>query len=206
MREIPLPPGRLADQLRFLLEADSLKGVLRRTLVGDGSRMENSGEHSWHAALFALVLAEYAEEAVDVSRVVAMMLVHDLVEIDAGDTYVYDDAGLATKAGRERAAADRVFGLLPADQGTALRDLWEEFEAGQTPDARFANAVDRLAPVLLNYLTRGHTWKVHGVTAALVRARNAAVGEAAPDLGKVVEAVIDETVERGWLPEGQSCP
>jgi putative hydrolase of HD superfamily len=201
-----LPAGRLADQLRFLLEADNLKGVLRRTLVGDGSREENSGEHSWHAGLFALVLAEYAEDVVDVGRVVAMMLVHDLVEIDAGDTYVYDDAGLASQAARERAAADRVFGLLPPDQDAALRGLWEEFEAGLTPEARFAHAVDRLAAVLLNYVSRGHTWRVHGVTAARVRARNAVVGEAAPELGKVVRAAIEDAVDRGWLPERSGAP
>ena len=122
----------------------------RRTTIVGGGRRENSAEHSWHLALFALVLAEHADEPVDVARVVTMLLLHDLVEVDAGDTFIYDEDGLASKAEREAAAADRLFGLLPDDQGTGLRALWEEFEARQTPDARFAAALDRLQPVLLN--------------------------------------------------------
>jgi putative hydrolase of HD superfamily len=197
----PLPPGRVSEQLDFLMEADRLKGVIRRTLVSDGSRFENTAEHSWHAALYALVLAEHAREPVDTARVVAMLVVHDLVEIDAGDTYAYDEVGLTTKVDRERAAADRVFGLLPPDQGTALRALWEEFEAGETADAGFANAMDRLTATLLNHVTRGQQWLAHGVAAGRVRARGAAVGEAAPALGEVVRAVIDDAVARGWLRE-----
>ena len=202
MREPPLPPGRLADQVRFLLEADLLKRVLRRTLISDGSRYENSAEHSWHVALFALVLSEHADQTVDLSRVVVMLLLHDLVEIDAGDTYVYDDAALATKAEREQAAAGRLFELLPFDQARGLRDMWEEFEARQTADSRFANAVDRLAAVLLNYVGRGGAWQAHGVEAPQVLARNAVVGEAAPPLGEVVRVVVEDSVARGWLPWG----
>jgi putative hydrolase of HD superfamily len=206
VNEPPLPPGRVAEQVRFLLEADALKGVLRQTLVADGSRLENSAEHSWHAALFALVLAEHAAEPPDVGRVLAMLLVHDLVEVDAGDTFVYDDAGLATKAEREQAAADRLFGLLPADQAESLRALWEEFEAGATADARFAGAMDRLPPMLLNSVNRGHTWRLHGVPADRVRARNANVGAASPALGEVVRGVIDDAVARGWIVEDEPCP
>jgi len=206
MIEPPLPPGRLTGQVRFLLEADLLKSVLRRTLISDSSRYENSAEHSWHTALFALVLSEHAREPVDVSRVVAMLILHDLVEIDAGDTYVYDDAALATKATRERAAADRLFHLLPPDQAGGLRNLWEEFDARETADSRFANAVDRLAAVLLNYVGRGGAWQTHGVSARQVRDRNAAVGQAAPALGELVRAVVEDSVARGWLPEGTACP
>lgn len=206
MREPPLPPGRLADQVRFLLEADRLKSILRRTLISDGSRYENSAEHSWHAALFALVLSEHAQESIDVSRVIAMLVLHDLVEIDAGDTYVYDEAGLATKAAREQAAADRLFELLPPDQRGALRGLWEEFDAGESADSRFANAVDRLTAVLLNYVGRGEVWQRHRVSAPQVRARNAAVGEAAPALGGVVRTVVDDSVDRGWLAGDRACP
>jgi len=206
MRALPLPPGRLADQVRFLLEADRLKSVLRRTLISDGSRHENSAEHSWHVVLFALLLSEHARESVDVSRVIAMLVLHDLVEIDAGDTYVYDEAGLATKATRERAAADRLFGLLPPDQRKVLRGLWEEFDARESEDSRFANAVDRLAAVLLNYLGRGEVWRTHRVSAPQVRARNSAVGEAAPALGEVVRVVVDDSVARGWLAEDRACP
>ena len=206
MREPPLPPGRLADQVRFLLEADRLKSVLRRTLISDGSRYENSAEHSWHVALFALLLSEHAREPVDVSRVITMLVLHDLVEIDAGDTYVYDEAGLATKATREQAAADRLFELLPTDQGRALRGLWEEFDACESEDSRFANAVDRLAAILLNFAGRGQVWRRHGVSAQQVRARNAAVGEAAPALGEVVRMVVDDSVARGWLAEDKACP
>lgn len=205
MREPPLPPGRLADQVRFLLEADRLKSVLRRTLISDSSRYENSAEHSWHVALFALVLSEHPHEPVDLSRVIAMLVLHDLVEIDAGDTYVYDEAGLATKAPREQAAADRLFALLPADQRSALRGLWEEFDARESADSRFANAVDRLAAVLLNYVGRGEVWQTHRVSAPQVRARNAAVGEAAPALGEVVRVVVDDSVARGWLAEDKAC-
>ncbi len=206
MREPPLPPGRLADQVRFLLEADRLKSVLRRTVISDGSRYENSAEHSWHVALFALVLSEHAHESIDVSRVIRMLVLHDLVEIDAGDTYVYDEAGLASQATREQAAADRLFELLPPDQRRALRGLWEEFEARESADSRFANAVDRLAAVLLNYAGRGQVWRTHRVSAPQVRARNAAVGEAAPALGEVVRVVVDDCVARGWLAEDRACP
>jgi len=206
MIEPPLPPGRLAGQVRFLLEADLLKSVLRRTFISDGSRHENSAEHSWHAALFALVLSEHAHEPVELGRVVAMLVLHDLVEIDAGDTYVYDDAELATKAAREQAAADRLFDLLPPDQAGRLRHLWEEFDARVTADSRFANAVDRLTAVLLNYVGRGGAWQTHGVSAPQVRARNTVVGEAAPPLGELVSMVVEDSVTRGWLPEGTTCP
>ncbi|MDQ6774282.1 MAG: HD domain-containing protein [Candidatus Dormibacteraeota bacterium] len=190
---------RLQQQLSFLAAADGLKTVERRSRLADDSRLENSAEHSWHVALYALVLAEYALERVDAGRVVKMLLVHDLVEVEAGDTYVYDPAGLATKLEREQAAATRIFGLLPEAQGADLRSLWEEFEARATPDARFANAMDRLSPVLLNRTNQGRSWRSHGVVAEQVRAVNSVVGDAAPQLGDVVRAVIDEAVREGWI-------
>jgi putative hydrolases of HD superfamily len=190
---------RLRRQLSFLLEADRLKTVLRQSALTDGSRRENSAEHSWHVALFAMLLAEHAREPVDASRVVRMLVVHDLVEVDAGDTYVYDDQAQATRMQRERVAAHRLFGLLPADQGSELRALWEEFEAHETAESRFAAAVDRLSPVLAAWATRGTSWRLHGVGADQVREVNRLVGEAAPDLGAVVEGIVEEAVAGGWI-------
>src|SRR5262249_50705513 len=146
---------RLARQIAFIIEIDKAKQVLRQTLLMDGSRLENDAEHSWHLAVMALLLAEYAGEAVDLLRVLKMVLIHDLVEIDAGDTFVYDVEALATRREREERAADRIFGLLPADVEEEFRALWEEFEAQATPEARFAAALDRLQPLLHNYHTGG---------------------------------------------------
>ena len=183
---------RLERQLRFIAEIDRLKRVLRRTLLTDGSRRENSAEHSWHIALMAPLLAEYASADVDVGRVVRMLLVHDVVEIDAGDTFAYDATGNADRAEREGRAADRLFGLLPPDQAVELRALWEEFEAVATPDARFAHAVDRLQPLLQNLSTEGGTWRTHGVTRDQVVGRMRAIEDAAPGLWSFVIRSIDE--------------
>ncbi len=151
---------RLAQQMAFIIEIDRLKTVLRRTLIADGSRHENSAEHSWHLALAAMVLAEHSDEPVALLRVLQMLLVHDIVEIDAGDTFYYDDAGRQDKAEREQRAADHLFGLLPDDQAAELHALWTEFEARQTAEARFANALDRLMPLIHNTLNDGHTWRL----------------------------------------------
>ena len=199
--DVPWPEGRLGEQLRFLLEVDRLKSVLRQTRIADGTRTENSAEHSWQLALFALVLAEHAPHPVDVSKVISMLLVHDLVEVDAGDTFIYDERGLATKQARERAAADRIFGILPDDQGRRFRELWEEFEERVTPDARFAGAMDRLAPLLLNFVNCGHSWRHHNVPAGRVRAVNGRVADAFPELGVFAQTLITEAVARGWLSE-----
>jgi putative hydrolase of HD superfamily len=192
-------PGRLAAQLGFLVEAHRLSGVERRTRVAGGQRLENSAEHSWHLALLCVVLGEYAPAGVDLARVLPMLVIHDLVEIDAGDTYIYDVAGQAGKLDRERVAATRIFGLLPPEQGAALAELWEEFEARVTPDARFAAAIDRLAPFLLNLEHHGGSWREHQVTAEQVRANLAKVGEGAPELAPFVSAAIDGAVAAGWL-------
>src|SRR5438874_2362757 len=156
--EFSLENERFERQIRFILEIDKLKTILRRTYLIHADRAENTAEHSWHLAIMAILLAEHANEPVDVARVVKMVLVHDIVEIDAGDTYFYDPLGAADKAEREHTAADRLFGILPPDQSLELRTLWEEFEAGTTADARFALALDRFMPQLHNYYTKGRSW------------------------------------------------
>lgn len=190
---------RLARQLAFIAELDKLKAVLRQTWLLDGSRRETDAEHSWHIAMMALVLAEHADEPVDAGHVVRMLLVHDIVEIDAGDTFIYDDAGHADKEAREQAAAARLFGMLPHQQGAELRALWDEFEAGETPEARFAAAVDRLQPLLHNYLTEGKAWRQHGVTADRVRTVNARIGEGSAALWEQARRLIDDAVAKGYL-------
>jgi putative hydrolase of HD superfamily len=190
---------RLSRQIAFILEADRLKRVVRQTLIADGSRRENDAEHSWHLALMAGVLAEYAPDGVDVGRATRMLIAHDLVEIDAGDTYCYDPAACLTQRDREVRAAERIFALLPADQATELRALWEEFEARQTPEARFAAALDRVQPVLLNYHTRGVAWREHDVSRSQVMERNAHIEKGAPRLWEYVRGLIDDATARGWL-------
>lgn len=193
---------RLHQQIEFLLEIDQLKQVFRQTYLLDQSRKENDAEHSWHFAMLAVILSEYATGSIDLLKVVKMALVHDLVEIDAGDTFLYDTAGQADKAEREKKAADRIFGLLPEDQGTALHALWEEFEANETPEARFAGAIDRLQPLLHNLYTQGRAWREHGIDAAQVRQRNRHIGDGAPELWAHAQKLIDEAVAQGHL-EGE---
>jgi putative hydrolase of HD superfamily len=193
----------LGDRLRFVVELDRLKQVLRRTKLSDGSRRENSAEHSWHLAMMALVLADSSAEPVDALQVARLLLVHDIVEIDAGDTFVYDQAGKATQAERERRAADRLFGILPDPLGAELRGHWEEFEAGATREARFARSLDRVQPLLLNYASEGAAWRERGITAEQVRAVNSVIADGSPVLWELAQRVIDDAVARGWLPESQ---
>ncbi len=190
---------RLERQIGFLREIDRLKGVVRRSYVLAGERRENSAEHCWHVALAAVLLAEHAAQPVDVGRVVAMLLVHDLVEIDAGDTFVYYRVGAADKAERERAAARRIFGLLPPDQGGELQALWEEFEARRTPDARFAAALDRLLPMLHNLWCRGKSWQEHGVRLGQVLDVNRHMVEGAPALWAHAKAAVEQAAQEGLL-------
>jgi putative hydrolases of HD superfamily len=197
----PLPVSigpRLRQQLAFVVEADRLKTVLRRSPLAAAGRRENDAEHSWHLALMAAVLAEHADEEIDVGHVIQLVVVHDLVEIYAGDTFLYDDAMAASQRERETAAAARLFGLLPPDQAAWMRALWDEFEARQTPESRFAKAMDRLEPMLLNWMARGGTWQAPGVTATDVRARTAMIGEASAALGQAGRALIDESERQGW--------
>jgi putative hydrolase of HD superfamily len=190
----------LDRQVGFLLEADRLKTVLRQSTLTDRSRRENSAEHSWHLALMALVLAEHAPPGTDLGRVMAMVVVHDLVEIDAGDLSVYaPEAEQARQRRAERAAADRIFALLPPGQASALRALWDEFEERATVEARFARALDRLQPMLINMMTGGGTWRSPGVTADRALARVALVEDGSPSLGAYARDMIDRAVERGIL-------
>lgn len=192
---------RLTSQIAFILEIDKLKTILRQNVpITEPHRQENDAEHSWHLAMMALLLAEHADEAVDVARVVKMLLIHDVVEIDAGDTFVYDTAGHHDKAEREQRAADRLFGLLPADQTAELRGLWDEFEVRTTADARFAHAIDHFQPVLLNVATKGLRWKVHGVTADRVLERNRVVGESSERLWTYLQGLVADMVAQGHLP------
>lgn len=189
----------LADRLRFLLEADRLKTVLRGSRIADGSRRENTAEHSWHIALFALLLAPYAVRRVDPLRVVSMLLIHDLVEIDCGDTPLLDAEGAATQAERERVAADRLYGLLPPKEAACYRALWDEFEAAETDDARFAKSIDRLQPIILNHAVGGGTWTDYSVDETRERELTSRIADGSPALWGVAETVIADAVRQGWL-------
>jgi putative hydrolase of HD superfamily len=183
---------RLHRQIEFILEIDRLKTVLRRTVLTDSSRQENSAEHSWHLAVMAMLLAEHADRGIDVGRVIRMVLVHDIVEIDAGDTFCYDTAANEGKLEREQRAAQRLFQLLPPDQAAEMQALWEEFEARESADARFANAMDRMQPILQNLATDGHSWRVHGVTRGQVLERNQPISDGSQALWRELSARIEE--------------
>lgn len=191
--------NRLSQQIQFIVEIDKLKGVLRQTLLTDSSRRENSAEHSWHLAMMAMLLSEYAPAPVNVLQVIKMLLIHDLVEIDAGDTFCYDVQGNLGKAEREKQAAARLFGQLPVEQGIELRSLWGEFEAQQTSEAQFATALDRLQPLLHNQQTAGGTWRIHGITLDKVIERMKPIKTGAPQLWTLVEQVLEESVNAGYL-------
>ncbi len=197
----PKSRERLEQQMAFLLEADRLKHVLRRSLLIEDRRRENSAEHSWHAALAALVLSEHANVSVDLPRVLKMLILHDVVEIDAGDTFVYDADGQAGKEERERVAAHRLFGLLPEDLGREFMGLWEEFEAFESPEARFAQAIDRLLPMLHNFHTQGQSWKQHGIWRGRVVDYNQHMQHGSEPLWDYAKGLIETAVEKGYLPE-----
>lgn len=190
---------RLLGLLSFVREIDKLKSVLRKTYLIDRSRSENTAEHSWHLALMAIVLSEHAAEEIDLPKVVKMLLVHDIVEIDAGDTFTYDEAAHADKEEREKAAADRIFNLLPADLAQDLRALWDEFESRATPESRFAVAMDRLQPMLHNLATEGGSWQEHRITRRRVEERNRVIEQGAPELWAYARAMLDEAEGKGWL-------
>lgn len=187
------------QQVEFAVESDKLKRVLRRNLLMDGSRRENSAEHSWYLGMLALTFADYAPPGTDIDRVVPMVLVHDLVEIDAGDTFAYDPQARATQQEREHKAADRLFALLPGEQAGRLRGLWDEFEERRSNEAKFARALDRIAPLIANHRNEGGTWVTGGVTADRVRARVPVIADGSPRLAEYATALIDDAVARGYL-------
>jgi putative hydrolases of HD superfamily len=191
--------SRIGQVHQFIIEIDKLKGILRQTRLTDNSRQENSAEHSWHLAIMAIILAEYAPPNVDLLRAIKMLLIHDLVEIDAGDTFCYDIQGNLNKAIKEEKAAARLFGLLPSEQGKELHEIWQEFEAFETDTARFAVALDRLQPLLQNQQNKGGTWQVHGITKNQVMQRMAPVKEVAPTLWLLVEEIIEDCIAAGYL-------
>jgi putative hydrolases of HD superfamily len=193
---------RLAQQVAFLVEADRLKEVFRQTLNLRSRRRENDAEHSWALCLFVITLAGHSNEPVDVLRVLRMLLIHDLVEIDAGDTFAYDTAAMADQHEREARAADRIFGLLPPDQAAEFRALWDEFEARTSPEAKFAAAVDRFQPMLLNCLTEGAAWRRHGVTYPRVVARNKHIADGSTAMWAYMSDLLARTVAAGHLATG----
>ena len=195
---------RLKKQIRFICEADKSKNIFRQTKIHDGSRCENDAEHAWHMALMAFLLGEYSKCGIDMLKVIKMCIIHDLVEIDAGDTFCYDAAGNRDNLERETRAADRIFGLLPEDQGRELRSLWEEFDAMETPEAKYAAALDRVQPVLLNLLNKGGTWQEHGISRDQVISRNRPIEDGAPKLWEFISELIDNAVEKGYLSPGGS--
>ncbi len=197
-------PDRLARQIAFLVEADRLKEIFRQTLNSQSRRPENDAEHSWALCLFVIILAEHANTPIDVLRVLKMLLVHDLVEIDAGDTFAYDTARLAGQHEREALAADRIFGLLPADQAAEFRALWEEFENRETPDACFAAGIDRLQPVLLNCLTEGAAWRKHGVTLDRIIDRNQHIARGSETLWAWARELLDHAVAAGSVSQTET--
>lgn len=191
---------RFEKQLGFLKEIDGMKNILRQTMLVDYSRRENDAEHSWHFAVTAMILEEYAEEKIDLLRVLKMALIHDLVELDAGDTFAYDKTGNQDKKARETVAAERIFGLLPDEQGQEYRSLWEEFDAMQTKDAMYAACIDRIQPFINNYFTRGHTWRKGHVKPEQVYERMKPICTAMPKLWDFVTFVIEDSIRKGYFP------
>lgn len=192
---------RLEQQIAFIVEIDKVKNVFRQTPLADGNRKENDAEHSWHIALMALLLKEYAEEEVNVLKVMTMVLVHDLVEIDAGDTYAYDDVGAVTKREREVKAADRIFGMLPKDQGNYLRALWDEFEEYESADAKYAHLLDNFQPLLLNDASGGISWSEHSVRKSQIYKRNEKIEETSKVIWKKMQETVAKNIELGNIKD-----
>ncbi len=191
---------RLMKQIQFITEIDRLKRIFRQNVVIGTNRNENDAEHSWHMATMAVLLSEYsADQELDMLKVLKLILVHDLVEIDAGDTFCYDEKGNEDKAEREERAAQKLFYMLPMDQAEEIYGLWKEFEELSSSEAKFAACMDRLQPLLLNYNTNGHTWKKPGVTSEKVIKRNRLLEEHAPELWELAKEIIEASVEKGIL-------
>ena len=190
---------RFARQLAFILEADKEKNILRQTHLSGHGRQENDAEHAWHMAMMIYLLKEYANEPIDLAKTMMMALIHDIVEIDAGDTYAYDDKGLESQKQREEKAADRIFGLLPEDQRKELRSLFEEFEAYETPEAKFARAMDNFQPLLLNDANEGGDWRAHNVCRSKIMTRHSKTSLGSREIGAYSKELIDENVRKGNL-------
>lgn len=190
---------RLEQQINFILEVDKLKNIIRQNYLTDGSRKEDDADHSWHLALMCAILKEHANEEIDVLKTMTMVLIHDIVEIDAGDTYAYDAGANTTKRERELAAAERIFNLLPKDQADYMRALWDEFEENVTPEAKFASTLDRIQPFLLNNASEGKSWREHGVTYSQVMKRNKVTPEGSQSLWEYEYELIKQQVEKGNL-------
>lgn len=191
--------NRLQQQIHFIVAIDQLKTVIRQSYLVTGERKENTAEHSWHVAVAAMLLCEYANEPVDRSRVVQMLLLHDIVEILAGDTYLYDSAGLSDQSAREQEAAQKLFGLLPADQSQEFHQLWEEFESKSSPEARFAKSLDRLIPLLHNYENHGKSWLEHGIQPEMVLERTHSIAEGSTRLWELAQQIIQDSAQKGYL-------
>ncbi len=190
---------RLEKQMNFLMEMDKSKNIMRQTYLANGERKENDAEHSWHLAIMCLLLGEYANENIDLLKTVTMVLFHDVIEIDAGDTYAYDTKGNETKAERENIAAKRLYSMLPEDQGAKLAALWEEFEKGETPEAKFARTLDRVQPLALNNASGGRSWKEHKITKEQVYQRNQQTHLGSEVLWEYAKALIERNAEEGKL-------
>ncbi len=193
--------ARLHKQIQFIVEVDKVKNIFRQTYLADANRKENDAEHSWHLALMAILLKDYMEEEADLIKVMTMVLIHDLVEIDAGDTYAYDEKGAVTKRDREEKAADRIFGLLPEDQGNEFRMLWEEFEAYETAEAKYAHLLDNFQPLLLNDASGGKSWAEHGVHKSQVYKRNERIPETSRMIWEQIQKIVQKHIEQGHLFE-----
>ena len=199
MQNKPIDHKRFQQQIAFIIEIDKMKTELRKNILVDKSRRENDAEHSWHIAVMAMLLEEYSDLPVDMLKVIKILLVHDIVEIYAGDTFFYDEQANLDKAEREQAAADRIFAMLPTEQGQELRNLWEEYEAQQTNEALYAGAMDRLQPFLLHYYTQGQVWREEHVTGEKIYKRIGSLKLSMPRLWPVIDAMIQEAIAKGYV-------
>lgn len=190
---------KIHNQIKFAITIDEMKNIFRRNLLADGSRRENDAEHSWHLAMLAMLLEEYSAEKIDIERVLKIALIHDLIEVYAGDTFAYDVKGNEDKHEREIQAAEKLFGMLAPVQGGEIRELWDEFEAMETAESKYANAIDRIQPLILNYLTDGHTWKMGDVTSDKIYKRMDIIRTATPELWHIVEGIINTSIKAGIL-------
>jgi putative hydrolase of HD superfamily len=197
--------SRLDQQIRFILELDKLKSVVRQNYLLTQDRHENTAEHCWHLALMALLLAEYADGEINIGHVLELLLIHDLIEIYAGDTYCYDEDEKKDQEVREAQAAEKLFNLLPEDQSAWLNKLRNEFEEGRSLEAKFASSLDRLMPLLLNYYTQGRSWKEHGITADQVLARNRLICEGSEQLWSLAQSIIEDSILKGYLTIESDC-